>query len=130
MSNKSQYVEIAGRVLVGTVGIVLVLAGVLKLVGVGAEDMVEGLAKANLIQHKTLISVTAIVCGGLLLLPRIWPVGVLMATAYWGGAIVAHLTYNDSVIMPAVFLALLWFGTGICFLATTKNVQLMKEKGE
>ena len=72
----------------------------------------------------------AIVCGGLLLLPRIWPVGVLMATAYWGGAIVAHLTYNDSVIMPAVFLGLLWFGTGICFLATTENAQLMKEKGE
>ena len=130
MSNKRRYVEVAGRVVVGTVGIVLLLAGVLKLVDVGAEDMVEGLAKANLLQHKTLISVTAIVCGGLLLLPRIWPVGVLMATAYWGGAIVAHLTYNDSVIMPAAFLALLWFGSGACILASSENVQLLKRKGE
>ena len=104
MSNRHRYHAIVGRVLVGGIGIVLMLAGVLKLLNVGAEDMLEGLAKANLLQHKTLISVTAIVCGGLLLLPRIRTLGVLMATAYWGGAIVAHLTYDDSVIMPAVFL--------------------------
>ena len=113
--NKRHY-RIAGRALVGMVGAVLVLAGVLKLVNVGADDMVEGLEKANLLQHKTLISVTAIVCGCLLLIPKIWPFGVLMATAYWGGAIVAHLTYNDSVIMPAAFLTLQWLGVGIFVL--------------
>ncbi len=127
MRNQHRYLGIAGQVLVGAVAIVLVLAGVLKLVNVGAEDMVEGLAKANLLQHKTLISVTAIVCGALLLLPRIWPLGVLMSTAYWGGAIVAHLTYNDSVAMPAVFLALLWLGVGI---RARRYQQVATEKGE
>jgi len=101
---------LAGRVLIGLVGVVLILAGALKLINVGAEDMVEGLAKANLIQHKTLISATAIVCGILLLIPKTLWLGILMATAYWGGAIVAHMTYNDAVLMPAAFLAMMWIG--------------------
>jgi hypothetical protein len=96
--------------MVRTVALVLILAGALKLAELGAEDMVEGLKKASLIQHVTLISVTAIVCGMLLLIPQTAALGLLMSTAYWGGAIVAHLTYNDSVMMPAVFLSLLWAG--------------------
>ena len=99
-----------GRLMVRTVALVLILAGGLKLAELGAEDMVEGLRKANLIQHVTLISVTAIVCGMLLLIPRTAALGLLMSTAYWGGAIVAHLTYDDSVVMPSVFLSLLWAG--------------------
>ena len=102
--------KLVGRILVGLVAVVLILAGALKLVNVGADDMVEGLEKAQLIQHKTLISVTAIACGTLLLIPLTRCFGLLMATAYWGGAIVAHLTYNDSVVMPAAFLAVLWIG--------------------
>jgi uncharacterized membrane protein YphA (DoxX/SURF4 family) len=102
--------KLAGTILICLVGIVLVLAGVLKLIGVGAEDMVEGLKKANLIQHQMLISITAILCGTLLMIPQTRGIGVLMATAYWGGAIVAHLTYNDSIVMPAVFQGLLWVG--------------------
>ena len=106
----------AGLVLLGLVAVVLILAGVLKLVNVGAEDMLEGLEKAHLTQHRTLISCTAIVCGTLLLLPRIRIFAWLMASAYWGGAIVAHLTYNDSILMPAVFLALMWLGAGLYWL--------------
>ena len=102
--------NLLATVLVTMVAVVLILAGALKLIGVGAEDMVEGLRKANLIQHQRLISITAIVCGVLLLVPRCAPVNAWLATAYWGGAIVAHLTYNDSVLMPASFLALLWAG--------------------
>ena len=99
-----------GVILTSLVGVVLVLAGMLKLLNVGAEDRVEGLSKAHLSQHRTLISFTAILCGVLLLVPFTWQFGFLMATAYWGGAIVVHLTYDDSVLMPAVFLALMWVG--------------------
>ena len=101
---------LAGKILTGLVAVVLVLAGVLKLINVGAEDMVEGLKKAHLDQHQTLISVTAIACGILLLVPLTRRIGWLMASAYWGGAIVAHMTYNDSVIMPASFMAMLCAG--------------------
>ena len=100
----------SGNVILGLVGVVLILAGVLKLLNAGAEDMIEGLEKANLIQHKTLISFVAIACGALLLTPRIKLFAALMASAYWGGAIVAHMTYNDSIVMPAAFLAFMWLG--------------------
>ncbi|HIE96954.1 MAG TPA: hypothetical protein EYG03_19565 [Planctomycetes bacterium] len=107
---QSKGARVAGRYMVRTVALVLILAGGLKLAGLGAEDMVEGLKKAQLIQHLTLISVTAVVCGSLLLIPGTRTLGLLMSSAYWGGAIVAHLTYNDSVVMPAGFLAVLWIG--------------------
>jgi hypothetical protein len=107
---QSERPRTVGRLMLRTVALVLILAGGLKLAELGAEDMVEGLKKAKLIQHVTLISVTAIVCGTLLLIPRTAALGLLMSTAYWGGAIVAHLTYDDSVVMPAVFLSLLWAG--------------------
>jgi hypothetical protein len=99
-----------GRYILRAVAIALILAGGLKLLNYGAEDMIEGLQKANLIQHVTLISVTAIVCGILLLIPRTAIFGLLMSSAYWGGAIVAHLTYDDSIVMPGSFLGLLWVG--------------------
>jgi hypothetical protein len=92
------------------VAIVLLLAGVLKLLNLGAEDMLDGLEKSRLIGHKTIISLTAIASGLLLLIPTTHRIGIFMATAYWGGAIVAHMTYNDSIMMPAAFQATLWVG--------------------
>jgi hypothetical protein len=99
--------------LLALVAFILVLAGSLKIANVGAEDMLEGLEKAQLIQHKTLISITAIFSGILLLIPFTRWFGVLMATAYWGGAIVAHLTYNDAIALPAAFLVVLWMGAAL-----------------
>lgn len=107
---QSKRARTIGRLMVRAVALVLILAGGLKLAGLGAEDMVEGLKKANLMQHLTLISVTAIVCGSLLLIPRTRTLGLLMSSSYWGGAVVAHLTYDDSVALPAGFLTMLWIG--------------------
>ena len=106
-------IRLIGRSLLTIVAIVLILAGVLKIGNVGADDMLQGFEKASLLQHRTLISAAAIVCGLLLLIPQVWQFGLLMASSYWGGAIVAHLTYNDSVIMPAVFLIIMWLGAGL-----------------
>ncbi len=121
-----------GRTCITLVAIVLILAGTLKLIGVGAEDMLEGLKKARLEQYKTSISLLSIVCGLLLLVPQFWRFGVLMSSAYWGGAIVAHLTYNDSILMPAFFLGLLWLGLVLCLRQKTEpKKNLTKEnKGE
>ena len=109
MPMKSPYLRVS-KTLILLVALVLILAGVLKLINVGAEDMLEGLQKAHLSQHQQWISLTAILCGVLLVIPGTERLGWLMATAYWGGAIVAHMTYNDSILMPAAFLCLLWGG--------------------
>lgn len=112
-ARKARAMRVAGAGLLYLVSGVLILAGVLKLVNVGAEDMLEGLEKAGLLQHTTLISVLAIGCGVLLLIPRTTGFGLLASSGYWGGAIVAHLTYDDSPAMPAAFLVLLWIGAAL-----------------
>ena len=104
---KKSKTKIISNILIGVVAVVLILAGTLKLGGIGAEDMVEGLEKARLIQHLTLVSILSIACGILLLIPMTKRLGFLMASSYWGGAIVAHLTYNDSVTMPATSSSML-----------------------
>jgi len=109
---------LAGRILTNLVAVVLVLAGVLKLINVGAEDMVEGLQKAHLDQYQMQISLLAIACGILMLTPVTRRFGWLMACAYWGGAIVAHMTYDDAIVMPAGFMATLCIGIACTEWAT------------
>lgn len=110
MNRHNKLLHRIGRTLIYVVAIVLILAGSLKLIGIGADDMLEGLKKARLDGYRIPISLLSISCGFLLIVRPIWKLGLLMASAYWGGAIVAHLTYNDSFLMPATFLGLLWLG--------------------
>ena len=84
---KKSKTKIISNILIGVVAVVLILAGTLKLGGIGAEDMVQGLEKARLIQHLTLVSILSIACGILLLIPMTKRLGFLMASSYWGGAI-------------------------------------------
>ena len=70
----------------------------------------EGFAKLNLTNWRLPL---AIVEGGaalLLLIPRTHSLGLLLLTAYLGGAIATHLEQADAkgAISPAVMLALLW----------------------
>ncbi len=83
--------------------------------------MVEGLKKAHLDQYQTHISLLAIACGALMLIPRTHRFGWLMASAYWGGAIVAHMTYDDAIIMPAAFMLTLVVGIVLSEWGTTSD---------
>lgn len=114
MNTNSKRIQRVGYVLIVLVALVLILAGICKILDVGAEDMLEGLEKAGLSEYRTLISLTSLFCGVLLLIPAVRNFGLLMASAYWGGAIVCHLTYDDSVLMPASFLGVLWIGAAMC----------------
>ena len=110
MDRTNKTLSLIGRVLICIVAVVLILAGSLKLIGVGAEEMLEGLQKARLDGYRVPISLLSICCGLLLLIRPVWKWGLLMSSSYWGGAIVAHLTYDDSFLMPAMFLGTLWLG--------------------
>ncbi len=110
MNRHNKILHRIGRTLIYIVAIVLILAGSLKLIGIGADDMLEGLKKARLDGYRIPISLLSISCGLLLIIRPIWKLGLLMSSAYWGGAMVAHLTYDDSFLMPATFLGLLWLG--------------------
>ena len=122
--------KVIGRSILIFSGTILFLAGFLKLINVGAEDMIEGLDKAGLLKLRFPISVISIFCGVLLIIPKSSIVGVLSASAYWGGAIVAHLTYDDSFAMPAAFLSIMWSGWFFLHISNLKQFEESSQDSE
>ena len=121
-------IKLIGKSVLIFSGIILFLAGFLKLINVGAEDMIEGLENANLLKYRIPISILSIFCGILLVVPKLSVIGIFFATAYWGGAIVAHLTYDDSFFMPAVFLGIIWVGAYCLYGFNPRSSTANKEK--
>ena len=117
-----------GRSILIFSGTILFLAGFLKLINVGAEEMIEGLENANLLKYRIPISILSVFCGILLVVPKLSTIGILFATAYWGGAIVAHLTYDDSFLMPAVFLGIIWVGAYCLYGFNPRSSSANQEK--
>ncbi len=102
-----------GWVLVSLVAISLILAGAGKVFGFAPEDVTKGLEEANLKDDQILIGIGGMMTGLLLLIPKTASLGLLLASSYWGGAIVAHMVRDDSYAMPAGFLLATWIGA--CF---------------
>lgn len=57
------------------------------------------------------IAVLEIVCAVLFLVPATRSFGLLMLSAYLGGAIATHLQHGQSMLQPCIPLAMAWFGT-------------------
>lgn len=100
-----------GWLLVLLVGGLMVFAGIGKATGNAPPDVAEGLATVGLTPWMTTIGCGAMATGVLLILPWTSSVGVLLASSYWGGAIVTHMSLGDSIMPPSVLLALSWIGT-------------------
>jgi hypothetical protein len=64
----------------------------------------------HLDQQMTIIGLGELLCVVLLLVPRTLPFGILMVSAYWGGAIVVHMSSAQSYLLPSVLLILSWAG--------------------
>ena len=120
--------KLIGRSILIFSGTILFLAGFLKLINFGAEEMIEGLENANLLKYRIPISVLSVFIGILLVMPKLSTIGILFATAYWGGAIVAHLTYDDSFLMPAVFLGFIWVGAYCLYEFNPRSSSASQEK--
>jgi hypothetical protein len=58
----------------------------------------------------TMIGFGELLCVVLLLVPRTLPFGILMVSAYWGGAIVIHMSSGQSYFLPSILLVLSWAG--------------------
>jgi hypothetical protein len=57
------------------------------------------------------IAVLEIISALLFAYPRTRTFGLLMVSAYLGGAIAAHVGHDQTGIQPAIVLALVWLGT-------------------
>jgi hypothetical protein len=66
--------------------------------------------KWHLGKQMQMIGVGELACVILLLTPRTLSFGILMTSAYFGGAIVTHMCHDESYLLPSVLLILAWAG--------------------
>ena len=112
-SRPSRRSVIAGRVLTGIVALLLTLDAAMKLAMTKAA--VEGSAQLGFTpQQVFVIGVIAAVCLVLYLIPRTAPIGAVLWTGYFGGAIVTHLRAGNPLfthILPPIYVSILIWGS-------------------
>jgi len=100
-----------GNVLVFLPGTVVMMSSVLKLVGV--PRVVHQMATMGFSGGRyTLVAVLELVSAGLFLYPRSRSFGLLLLSAFLGGAICAHVQIAElpKAVGPAILLTLAWSG--------------------
>lgn len=89
----------------------MIVAGVGKAFMVAPQRVIDMFANQfHLYGQMRMIGAGELLCVALLLYPRTLPFGILMVSAYWGGAIVIHMTNEQSYALPAALMLLSWAG--------------------
>ena len=107
MNERKNWGKIAGLVLHVLVGGLLVFTGSQKVLG---SVPPEALVKYGLEEQARLIGAGAILTALLLLIPRTSSLGILLVSAFWGGAICIHMAHGEPYLFQAVALVLSWAG--------------------
>jgi hypothetical protein len=107
MKTTRSWKAFAGLVLHGLVGVVMLLAGSAKVLGLFPPEQVEKLGLGVPIQ---VIGAGEPVSAILLLVPRTASLGVLLTSGFWGGAICLHMSKGEPLVLQSVFLLLTWVG--------------------
>src|SRR5258707_15592927 len=107
MNASRNWKTIAGWVLHGLVGGIMLLAGSAKVLGLFPAEQVEKLGLSVPIQ---VIGTGELVSAILLLVPRTASLGVLLTSGFWGGAICLHISKGEPFVLQSVFLLLTWVG--------------------
>jgi DoxX-like family len=98
---------IAGWALHGLIAGVMILAGSAKAFGLFPPEEVAKLGLSVPIQ---LIGAGELACAILLLIPRTSSLGLHLTSAFWGGAICAHLLKSEPFVLQSALLLLTWAG--------------------
>ena len=109
----SSRARLAGWILTGIVALFMTFDAVVKLVG--AKAAVDGTVQLGWQPHHLpIIGTIAAVLLVLYLIPRTAPLGAVLWTGYFGGAIATHLRLDNPlfthVLFPVYVAALLWGG--------------------
>src|SRR3974377_930409 len=107
MEANQNWNTIAGWVLHGLVGGIMLLGASSKVLGPFPPDQVENLDLSAPIQ---VIGAGELVSALLLLAPRTASLGVLLTSGFWGGAICLHISKGEPFVLQSVFLLLTWVG--------------------
>jgi hypothetical protein len=107
MNERRNWGQIAGLVLHVLIGGLLIFTGSRKVLG---SVPPEALVRFGLGGQARLIGAGAILCALLLLIPRTSSLGLLLTSAFWGGAICIHMAHGEPYVFQAVVLVLTWAG--------------------
>jgi hypothetical protein len=99
--------KIAGLVLHLLIGGLLNLTGSQKVLG---SVPPETLVKYGLGGQVRLIGAGALVTAFILLIPRTSSLGILLASACWGGAFCIHMAHGEPYLLQGLLLVLSWAG--------------------
>ena len=108
MTQSSKWTRLAGTILHGSICLLMIVAGGVKLLGAAPADHV---ARMGLTEEIRMIGGGEVATALLLLIPRTSALGVLLASSFWGGAICLHMVHNESYAAAAVLLVLTWIGS-------------------
>ncbi len=107
--NRARFV--AGKVLIYVLGVMLIGSAISKLAQI--PKLVENFRAIGYEGSRlTFIAVLEAACAVLFMLPRTQSLGLLLVSAYLGGAIAVHVGYGQpQAVVPALLLAVIWFAT-------------------
>ncbi len=107
-STKSRPRLIAGNVLIYLLGVMLIGSAVAKVARIPA--LVENFRMLGYDGSRlTSIAVLEAVCAALFMLPSTRSLGLLLVSAYLGGAMAVHMAHGQSeVAVPAILLGIIW----------------------
>jgi hypothetical protein len=85
------------------------------LIVTGSEKLLRAvppqpLVKYGLAEQTRLIGAGAVLTALLLLIPRTSPLGVLVASSFWGGAICIHMAHHEPYVFQSLMVVLTWVG--------------------
>jgi hypothetical protein len=107
MTERKRWGKTAGLVVHLLIGGLLIFTGSQKVLGSGPP---EALVKSGLGEQARLIGAGAVLTALLLMLPRTSSLGILLTSAFWGGAICTHMAHGEPYLVQAALLVLSWAG--------------------
>ena len=113
MSTASKGSRIAGWFLLALVAGLMIFSGSGKVFGFSPPEVVEKLESSGLGDKLQLIGAGELITGVLLLVPRTSSLGVLLASSFWGGAILLHMSRGESYVFLAGLLVMCWVGSSL-----------------
>lgn len=109
-----------GRILSILAGLALMLSGLGKIIGLA--PMVAKFTQFNMIQWFPFVGANEIVIGLLMLFPKTYKLGFLLAVATLGGAIATHLPTHSDGVAWAIPSASVMFISWISALLSTPEI--------
>ena len=107
MTEYKHWGKITGLTLHILIGGLMIFTGLQKVLG---SVPPEPLVKYGLGEQAKLIGAGAVLTALLLLIPHTASLGILLASAFWGGTICIHMAHGEPYVFQAVMLVLSWVG--------------------